>query len=51
LTIRQPGISCALVGARNPKQAQENAAAAEVQLNAAEIGQINLQLKELELLA
>ncbi len=50
-TIRQPGITCALVGARNPKQAEENAAAADVQLNAAEIGQINLQLNELELVA
>jgi len=31
-TIHRPGITSALVGARNPQQAEENAAAADVQL-------------------
>jgi aryl-alcohol dehydrogenase-like predicted oxidoreductase len=48
-TIRQPGITCALVGARNPKQAEENASAANVQLTGAEIEQINTHLGKLEL--
>ncbi len=48
-TIRQPGITCALVGARNPTQAEENAAAANLKLSAEEITFINNQLAELEL--
>jgi aryl-alcohol dehydrogenase-like predicted oxidoreductase len=48
-TIRQPGITCALVGARNPKQAEENAAAGNVQLGREEIEQINVHLGLLEL--
>jgi aryl-alcohol dehydrogenase-like predicted oxidoreductase len=48
-TIRQPGITCALVGARNPKQAEENAAAGNVQLDRHEIEQINAHLGLLEL--
>jgi aryl-alcohol dehydrogenase-like predicted oxidoreductase len=48
-TIRQPGITCALVGARNPKQAEENAAAGNVQLGREEIEQINAHLGLLEL--
>lgn len=48
-TIRQPGITCALVGARNPKQAEENAAAGNVQLGRQEIEQINAHLGLLEL--
>jgi aryl-alcohol dehydrogenase-like predicted oxidoreductase len=48
-TIRQPGITCALVGARNPKQAEENAAAGNVQLSRQEIEQINAHLGLLEM--
>ena len=48
-TIRQPGIACALVGARNPKQAEENAAAGNVPLSRQEIEQINAHLGLLEL--
>lgn len=48
-TIRQPGITCALVGARNPKQAEENAAAANVQLSRQEIEQISAHLGLLEM--
>lgn len=48
-TIRQPGITCALVGARNPKQAEDNAGAARVKLSDAEIADINARLEELEL--
>jgi aryl-alcohol dehydrogenase-like predicted oxidoreductase len=48
-TIRQPGITCALVGARNPRQAEENAAAGNVQLSREEIEQINAHLGLLEM--
>ena len=48
-TIRQPGITCALVGARNPKQAEENAAAGNVPLSRQEIEQINAHLGLLEM--
>jgi aryl-alcohol dehydrogenase-like predicted oxidoreductase len=48
-TIRQPGITCALVGARNPKQAEENAAASNVPLSREEIGHINAHLNALEM--
>lgn len=48
-TVEQPGITIALVGARNPKQAIENAKAAEVELNKGDIDEINGHLKELEL--
>jgi aryl-alcohol dehydrogenase-like predicted oxidoreductase len=40
-TIAQAGLTHALVGARNPKQAQENAAAADVQLTEPEIEKVN----------
>ena len=36
-TVAQPGVTHALVGARNPKQAEENAAAGDVVLSDAEI--------------
>ena len=36
--LEQPGITIALVGARNPKQAKENAKAANVKLSSEEIG-------------
>jgi aryl-alcohol dehydrogenase-like predicted oxidoreductase len=40
-TIHQPGITHALVGARNEAQVNENAAAASVQLTSAELAQMN----------
>ena len=48
-TIEQPGITIALVGARNPKQAIENAKAIEVTLTREEINFITNQLSELSL--
>jgi aryl-alcohol dehydrogenase-like predicted oxidoreductase len=47
-TIEQPGITTALVGARNPIQAIENAKAIEVKLDKGEISFINEQLNDLE---
>ncbi len=40
-TIAQPGITYALVGARNPKQAHENAKAGEVILKDEDLSEIN----------
>jgi len=48
-TIQQPGITIALVGARNPKQALENAAAANIKLDPDEVSFINSELDKLEL--
>jgi aryl-alcohol dehydrogenase-like predicted oxidoreductase len=48
-TIERPGITVALVGARNAEQAVQNAKAIDVQLSANEIEFINQQLEELEL--
>jgi aryl-alcohol dehydrogenase-like predicted oxidoreductase len=48
-TIEQPGISIALVGARDKKQAVQNAKAADVQLSKKEIAFIDRELKKLEL--
>lgn len=48
-TIRQPGITVALVGARNAGQATQNAHAAEVKLDAEEISRINAAIDELQL--
>jgi aryl-alcohol dehydrogenase-like predicted oxidoreductase len=48
-TIRQPGITVALVGARNATQAIQNARAAQVSLKPEEILFINDQLSRLEL--
>ncbi|MBN2636356.1 MAG: aldo/keto reductase [Prolixibacteraceae bacterium] len=48
-TIEQPGITIALVGARNAEQAIQNAKAIEIQLNAAEIDFINNELGKLKL--
>ncbi len=48
-TIERPGITVALVGARNAEQAVQNARAIDVQLSADEITFINEQLEELEL--
>jgi len=48
-TIEQPGITIALVGARNTAQAIENAKAAQLKLNAEEIRFINSELAKLKL--
>lgn len=48
-TLRQPGITIALVGARNPQQATQNAKAADIQLSTEEIASINKKLDLLEL--
>ena len=48
-TLEQPGITIALVGARNDKQALENAVAADVELTAAELDFISSELTTLEL--
>ncbi len=48
-TIDQPGITIALVGARNATQATENAKAAQIKLNQEEIGIINTELAQLKL--
>ena len=48
-TIDQPGITIVLVGARNPKQAEENAKAAEINLSKDEMNFINTELNKLEL--
>ncbi len=48
-TIHQPGITAALVGARNPKQAIENADAGKIALSDAELATINGELATLDL--
>lgn len=48
-TLRQPAIALALVGARNAKQATENAKAADISLTNEEIQQINTALAKLSL--
>ena len=48
-TIHRPGITAALVGARNPHQAAENAAGGEIQLADDELAHINDRLAELTL--
>ena len=50
-TIQQPAVAAALVGARNPKQVQENAKALDFMLTSEEITQINSLLGELNLSA
>jgi len=45
-TIERPGITIALVGARNEKQAVQNAEAINVKLNAEEIQFINTELEK-----
>ncbi|CAN5542987.1 aldo/keto reductase [soil metagenome] len=47
-TIQQPGITVALVGARDAAQALENAKAADVRLNKDEVATINRLLQRLE---
>lgn len=48
-TIEQPGITIALVGARNADQAVENAKAALIKLSGEEISFINSELEKLKL--
>lgn len=48
-TVEQPGITIALVGARNAKQALQNAAAMDITLSPEEIDQITDELNKLEL--
>ena len=48
-TIEQPGITIALVGARNAAQAIENAKAGEIQLSSEELAFISKELALLEL--
>lgn len=48
-TLEQPGITAALVGARNAKQVKENAKAAEIRLSDDEIKQINQAIDGLSL--
>jgi len=48
-TIEQPGITIALVGARNAAQSVENAKAAQLKLSAEEISFINSELAKLKL--
>ncbi|NIJ51773.1 aldo/keto reductase [Dyadobacter arcticus] len=48
-TIEQPGITIALAGARDAKQALQNAAAADVVLSPEEISLISKHLEKLEL--
>ena len=48
-TLAQPGITVALVGARNPEQAVQNARAMSFQLTFEEVDFINKQLRELAL--
>ena len=48
-TLKQPGITIALVGARNAKQAIENAGAQDIHLSADEIQFINAELDQVKL--
>ncbi len=48
-TVEQPGITIALVGARNATQSVENAKAAQLTLSAEEISFINAELEKLKL--
>lgn len=48
-TLEQPGITIALVGARNAQQATQNAQASDINLSAEELTFISEKLSELEL--
>jgi len=45
--IAQPGVTSAIVGARTPEQARENARAADLALSPAELGQIRTVFEQL----
>ncbi|MBN2348847.1 MAG: aldo/keto reductase [Bacteroidales bacterium] len=49
-TLLQPGITVALVGARNPEQVKENAGAAHITITNEELQFINTELKKLKLI-
>jgi len=49
-TIQQPGITCALAGARNPAQVLENAGGAAFMLSKTEIETINKYISELQII-
>ena len=48
-TLQRPGITAALVGARNARQAEENAAAADIGLSEQETGRIDELLTKVKL--
>ena len=48
-TIRRPGVTAALVGVRNPEQAEENAKAGALRLTSEEIKRIDRLLADLKL--
>lgn len=48
-TLAQPGITVALVGARNPEQATENAQAIDITLSSEELTFISAELNELHI--
>jgi Predicted oxidoreductases (related to aryl-alcohol dehydrogenases) len=48
-TIQQPGITCALAGARNPAQVLENAGAVQFSLTTDEIKSINNYLSDIQI--
>jgi len=48
-TIQQPGITCALAGARNPQQVLDNLGATGFKLSAEEIGRINSMIADLQI--
>lgn len=48
-TITRPGVTAALVGARNPSQAKENAASADLDLSAEELNRITAFVDQVEL--
>jgi aryl-alcohol dehydrogenase-like predicted oxidoreductase len=47
--MKQPGITCVLVGARSPEQVDENIKAAGFELTGEEITTINDELDKLKL--
>ena len=49
-TLEQPGITITLVGARNPKQAEENAKAGDIKLSKDEVNLISDELEKLQLI-
>jgi len=48
-TIEQPGITCALAGARDPRQVKDNIGATGFDISETEINQINQHLSELSI--
>ena len=46
-TVTQPGVTAAIVGARTPEQARENARAGDIELSPAELQQVRTVFEEL----